>query len=192
MSVWISGTGVLTSANIAAGAITAEKMASGVLGYSQVSTTTISGSAVTQVDFTGLDIATDGTYFIVCDITNATASLANFSIVFNDSAGAYSQMQYSANSTIAGLRAATAAIGLVYASLDTTLRVHVAQDIDGYVTADNFGSFVGSANSADIQSRTWITRTAGTKANVIKISILSDIANSIGIGSKFTLYKMAG
>lgn len=188
--------GSYTSADITVGAdgrITAASNGSGGGGGSGamtlVSSQTVSGSAVTDVTFSSLNLAADGRYQLEMSILNAVGSAPALSLFFNadTTASNYrSQIMTQTGSSISAGGNNNAIIFSIVASSYAFSLLDIKRDISGRprtigsVARDEPASYVRQ-DFAHIRANT---------ANVTSLTISSSVASAIGIGSVFKLYKI--
>lgn len=149
-----------------------------------VSSNVVSGSAVTSIDVTGLDINTDGTYDIEFEIVNAGSTAFTLYLFFNGgttAAGYYSQ--YNCNGS--GGRLNTPACGYVKAS-DRLLGFGKLQILGGYVTL--YTCTIRGMGAA-VDNETYAMSKVATVTNLTQITLTASLASGIGVGSKFRVYK---
>ena len=158
----------------------------GALTY--VGTATVTGSASTTLAISGLDLATDGEYFLEIRLDNATASNANISIYnsADTTAGNYSRQSLLADSTaVSGARATDGIIGVLQASEGLALECIVKKDLDSKTRITSFGNY---DQPSAIKLRLFAQIHNATTA-VAGLTISSSVANSLAVGSYVNVYK---
>lgn len=173
------------------GSVTAVKLADGVASMSLVSTQTVSGSAVQQVDFSSLDSDTDGKYILYGSI-NATSGASGRVYIFLNADETITNYYYqglTANSTtVAGDRQNFPAIGNVAPN-----DVHYFELTFEQIASEH-GMWRGTYKDkgpSDLGVGVVIGQTSGTLTNITKISIQTASGTYIDVGSTFSLYKVA-
>lgn len=159
-----------------------------------VDSATVAGSAATSLSLTGLDLAADGRYVMQFSFKNATASAANLSLVYN---GDTTAANYYVNALTSGTSGSpTASVGANgrFCGLNASLYV----DGETVIQARHDGAPLAV-------SRSRRTRTSGSyielmqdfstiwnnTANVTTLDVVSDVANSLAVGSLIKLWKIA-
>jgi len=151
----------------------------------------VAGSAVTQVDFTGLDIGKDNEYLLVSDWYNPTGSTANCTLYINDDTTLtnYWQQQLLANGTsVASGRANASYYSFVGAGTRTLTISKIKLANSGYFNAQSTSAFKYGGSSIYID-KNYHSKTA-TVTSITKLNITSTVASQIGINSQFELYKL--
>jgi hypothetical protein len=157
----------------------------------KVAGTTVSGSAVTSVTFTGLDIATDEKYVIDMSLCNATGSSSNISLYFNNNQTAtdYDREGYTANgATLSGSRASDALIGAMDASECTNIHAEIWNDAEG-VPRTIADSNRGAPATIIYQTFAHVWETTG---DITRIDLVGSTATSFAIGSSIIIYRVKG
>ncbi|MHB8171219.1 MAG: hypothetical protein ACYDG6_06720 [Thermincolia bacterium] len=147
----------------------------------------ITGSAVTSIQFTGLNANLHGGYVLVGDVANSAAVGSNYSIfVENDTNAANYTRQFQASygaTTVAGSDSSSMFFGLTSGEKGSIV-VNINIGADGQV--------VLLCHTATLSSNT-ITYTAArrnaTVANITQIDIISSVASAISVNSRFRLYR---
>ena len=151
----------------------------------------IVGSATTQVDITGLNIDKDSEYMLVSDVVNTSGSTAVIAVFPNDNLTNTNYYNQNMNAIDAG-------VGAVRTNLNNVLGAYTSfKDFSiTKIKLTNNGYFV---YQSDITQRyggssLFLNKNYGTSTftltSITKLSIVSSVSNAIGIGSRFTLYKM--
>lgn len=146
------------------------------------------GSPITTLDITGLDAATAGGYVLLCQAINATNSLASLNLFFNGdtTAGNYLNRELYALSSGVGTGTGDACITQLPAGVgkEGTSETTITMMVSGKCRA--MTRFSLDSNTQDsLHTKT----TASSINNMTSISVISDVAGAIGIGSKFTLLR---
>ena len=162
--------------------------ATAATGLTLVSSETVSGGAVAYVDFSGLDLDTDGFYIVLARIINATANSGNIELAFNsDTVGAnyYCQRMLANNAALSGARYNDAIIGSVVASKDTTIMFIISRGGSGKPTAQ---SLANSDEGATLKLDNWCLNWE-TANNVTAMRILLTSSATMDNGSEIRIYK---
>lgn len=175
--------------NVLGSNISADEMAFNTI--QEVTSTTVTGSAVTSVQITGLDLDTDGMYIIfVNPVSASTDSWKSIHMTCN--ADTTATNYYSQH--LQGFGAAASAQN---SNSGICLRHVAGEEYTGfiYITKTSGNKPMAVINNAAypdsnmaIVLRGWAW--TGT-ANVTSLTWTSDTANSIGVGSTFKVYKVA-
>lgn len=143
----------------------------------------------TSVDFTDLlDLNTHKRYRIEIDIVNSTASAMSLRVFINGDTvltNYYNQWGSFANTSVAGSRVNSANI-LSFDANSVCTGNYVLSMTDGY--ASIVGSFLKGVGSA-VQLLPSSTSKTAKVSNVTGLTFTSNVSNSIGIGSKFRIYR---
>lgn len=149
---------------------------------------TVTGSAVTSIDFSGLDINTHKSYRIEIEWNNISGSAVNLYAFINGDATVtnyYSQLFDSNGVTSAGVRYNTASLACPSANEKVSINAGISIN-QGYVTTRSFATRgVGSTVLTELIS---ISKTA-TVTNITQLTFTASVASSIGVGSKIRLYR---
>lgn len=151
-----------------------------------VETITIAGSAETNIDFTGLDINSDGYYIAILNIKSAIANYlrlyvnddyttANYDSQSHIVAGTSAEMNRYDEGTMARLE--------IGANL---ILCKISRSPDGY-----FKSISQSSSGPSPKLSTYATTKAATVANITSLRFNMGAANGFAIGSTISLYKIS-
>lgn len=154
-----------------------------------IAESTVSGAAVTSVQFTGLDINTHKSYRVEIDLYNPTVSTSTYSIFFNNDlvdTNYYRQYIYANGASITAARSNDAIILTLTASTNGSAEGPVSLDVGGRPRVTMNESRYNSTTT-ELVTKT-IVKT-GTVANVTQIDIVGSVASSIGIGTKIRIYR---
>jgi hypothetical protein len=155
-----------------------------------IASATVSGSAVTTVTISGLDLLADGFYQVIFSLLNASGSSPAISLFYNADTTATNynnQTQVSSNTSTTAARVNNGRIFEVAASSYVTGTIAITRDVSGRPRA------VCDANR-DEPSAISIQRSVHIRANtanVTSITFSSSVASSIGIGSTFKVFKIS-
>jgi len=151
----------------------------------------VAGSSVTQVDFTGLDIGKGNEYMLVSDVVNNTAGTVNTFLGFNDNltkTDYWLQYLLARTTTVGGGRVNANGLTDVEVGHNALVITKIKVANSGYINyqtqeAREYG-----------ESTLWLVKLAVastfTTSLITKTSVKSDQASGIGIGSRFSLYKL--
>lgn len=149
----------------------------------------VTGSAVTSIDFSGLDINTHKSYRVEMELVNATASLANiYSFINGDTTltNYYSQYAYANGTGLSGSRVNTPQLTQMTASQSSSLYVCNITRSNGYPFLHTVGSFNDASTIQTLQN---ITKKTATVTNITQLTFTASVASSIGVGSKIRIYR---
>ena len=149
----------------------------------------VTGSAVTSIDFTGLDINSHKSYRIEIEAYNpaATESFV-YAYINNDTVGSnyYSQQQKTDGTGVTAGRANSAALFWVGAGQRMSGDAKLAITPGGYAMAvSNHTSNPSSLLARQIYA--WVKM--ATVSNVTQITLVGSTASSLGIGTKVRIYR---
>jgi len=152
---------------------------------------TVSGSAVSNIQFTGLDINTHKSYRVEVELINASASaIALYAFVNGDTTTAnyYSQEGYFGGVAYSALRSNQPQVAGVAGSMSfsATINLNLISGIPALtaIIARNLGA---SASSIEVEF-TAVSKTASV-ANITQLDFTSSVASAIGVGSKIRIYR---
>lgn len=148
----------------------------------------VTGSAVTSIDFTGLDINTDKSYRIELDITSITAGAVIELFYNNDttSTNYYSQYIQGSGATPTSSRANDAGIIAVGAGTFSSCVINV-QLVDGYAIAV---SSVARDIGASVIRRSYAQgKSSATLANITQMTLTANVASIIDVATKTRIYR---
>ena len=150
------------------------------------------GTATTSVDITSLALAKTDEILLVSDIVNTSASTSNYLMYFNNNTTAtnYYYQSFTANSTTRTatrinsalmLDAAASAKSLVISKIKLTNNGYIVAQ---HESAENYGSgiILGS----------YYPFSKFTATSISQVTITASVADAIGVGSRFQLYRMGG
>lgn len=158
--------------------------------FSFVGSSTVVGSAATDITVTGLDLDADGCYFGTYDLDNSAGSTTTPSLFFNaDTTSSNYDVQQTAFSGTGttNVRSNSAAISGLTSGQAVCAYFYLRKNFDGRprtlitsTIADNTAIFTF------IMSHGW--RTAGT--NVTSLTFHSSVSNAFSIGSAVRVWKI--
>lgn len=154
--------------------------------------TTISGSATTNVDITGLSIDKDSEYLLISDILNPVASTLNYRLAFNANYTAtdyYSQAIYCYGTTNQASRVNSPRILDAEASSRSMIMTRIKLSNNGYITAQAQAVRRYNSGSAMLIDNNYIVSTF-TATSISSLRFYGVNASQVGIGSRFMLYKL--
>lgn len=168
-----------------------------IIGYSDatpsayVGETTVTGSAATQMQVTGLDLSTDQEYYIRAEAKNANAGTMAIYFEVNGSTtttGYYREVIAGNNTTLAGQRDNAPTLRTALTGEVMSFRLWLALDFDGkprlsWISGYSAGSTLQHASGS------WLFNTAG---NVTSIEIVGASATSLAVGSKMKVFRNTG
>lgn len=182
--------GDLTINNLTCASINNESIAKGFNPI--LAEYTVTGSAVTSIDFTGLDINLHKSYRIELELINATASLVLFYMFVNgDTTNTNYWSNYSARdhsttgSSVLGVSINNAQVGSIIASSNSMFTINLSN-----VNGEPNANFIGKRNATITPSfNVGIMSKIATVANITQLTFKASVASSIGIGSKIRIYR---
>jgi len=153
-----------------------------------VASAVVSGSAVTSVQFTGLDLNTDKDWVLVSIIINATASAADVRLFVNGDTTA-TNYRASAHWFYSGGHDKASVDGPTFANVLASKHLYSVCNIS---IANGYPSFLSrtiKGGDASAVAQDWGGYKEDTEANVTQLDITSTVASSIAVGSEFRLYR---
>lgn len=167
-----------------------EALSAGSGAMTNLGTATVTGSAATTLAISGLDLSAYKAFLVTFALDNATGSSGALSLFYNSDTTAtnYQRQRISATSTtVAGGRSNDPALDNLVANETNTGYAWISNDRDGKPRAWVFSSSAAPASVALImQSIVWNSAT-----NITGITISSSVANSLAIGSTFTVFGVS-
>jgi len=180
--------GAVTDAKIATATITSGKLAFGT--WEKIVETTVTGTAVTTISITGLDLDAAKAYLLLLRFTNPTTSDTGYAMYLNaDTTGTnyWRQYMWASGTSIAGNRVNDATFSSASAGEESIVWAVMARDPAGYVKVlTNTALRDPSAVWILFQGWTWTTT-----ANVTQIDITASVTGAIGIGSRVIIFKVS-
>ncbi|WP_067176968.1 hypothetical protein [Sulfurospirillum sp. UCH001] len=149
----------------------------------------VTGSAVTSIDFTGLDINTHKSYRVEISIANATANSSGLYCFINGDTNLtnyYRELVQFDGTTIGANRANNPQIITLQPSSSLSLTSNVQRGDNGYARAINFGN--SSNGSSILKEDSTLVKTA-TVSNITQLTFTTSVVNAIAIGSKIRIYR---
>lgn len=160
-------------------------------GYELLADIVVRDNPVTNVDITGLNIGKGDEVVLVADILNTSASTSLYYLYFNaTTSGYYSQSLSADSASYPAGRNADARMLDIATNKNASVISKIKLTNSGYVlsqsdSAENYGS-------SGVLLNNFYGTTTFTATSVTQIRITGSVANSIGIGSRFQLYRIGG
>lgn len=160
-----------------------------------IASSEVTGSAVQNIDISGLDLDTHGKYRIEIDTENASASTAAVSIQFNGdtTTGNYDYQSLSGTGTTASAFAGAAS--LIGSLLGTPSGGDNAY-IQGYLTRNQTfnrcrfsGAFYRGDSNTDMYVTAFTITNDNITANITSIRIASSVAASLAVGTTVKIFR---
>lgn len=161
--------------------------------YQKLVDVIVSGSAVTQVDISGLNIGKGEEYVLVFEIVNPTASVPSFRLFANANytdTNYYAQTLQVDNATIGASRVNIASLGYAQPNNKLFGMAKIKLTNNGYFVFQVDGNYDVGLSTFYLATRN--TTSTFTMTSITSLRIFSIVASSIGIGSRFQLYKVGG
>lgn len=149
----------------------------------------VTGSAVTSIDFTGLDINTHKSYRIEMELINATASGADIYMFANGdtvNTNYYTQalntsgtvvnverVNFPRISSMAANQSGLGVVGTIFRHSNTSMTAR-------------FNGMYNVGASSDIYDTSWWK---SSSTNITQLTFTASVASSIGVGSKIRIYR---
>jgi hypothetical protein len=155
-----------------------------------VATVNVTGSAVSSVSVTGLDLAADGAYMVLVGFANPAGSLSAYRLFYNSDTALssyYRQSLASNHTSNNSARGNVADILEAEASAGVMATIWIATDGSGRARAVAHASRHNpSSIIMQLMAHAWTT-----VDNVTSLQLASSVANAIGVGSYMRVYKVA-
>lgn len=151
----------------------------------------VSGSAVTQVDLTGLNIQKGELYEMVTTIIGADAGGPNMFMTFNANgtlSNYYSQHVTANSTTVNGARNNSPFVSDIAITDGVKVKTYIKLSNDGHIVA--ISKATRAYNKTTPILRDTVITSTYTASSITQISWVVG-TNGIGIGSRFQLYKVA-
>jgi len=148
----------------------------------------VTGSAVTSIDFSGLDINTHKSYRVEIEWSNSTATNTSLYIFVNSDTvltNYYSQQMYGSAATAGGNRVNSPAVVSNLANGRTSSEIKVST-VGGWVVATSKETRY-LPSSLEVSSF-GVMKTA-VVTNITQLTFTSPVALALGIGSKIRIYR---
>lgn len=150
----------------------------------------VTGSAVTSVNFSGLDINSHKSYRVEIELTNPSTTISMSLQMFINgditTTNYYSQALYSGGSNLVTSSSNTSAItsaDYVNRNVSSTINLML---VNGYSRATSMTSRQGSS-TGDLYSMAY--GKVSTVSNITQLTFTSSVASGIGVGSKIRIYR---
>jgi len=181
-----------TSRHSQLGDVSTPHVASGLSeAFVKIADTTVSGGAVTSVQFTGLDLETDGTYYISLYLLSAGAGGANIELQVNGdttTTNYYNTRAQGSHASIVSTRFNTAGFSYLPDADIMVAHAYITK-IASQPPWANCTSGFGDPALADITLWNGTWGHANT-TNVTSIEVVSTTASAIANGSRLVLYQV--
>lgn len=159
-------------------------------GYELLADITV-GTATTSVDITGLNIGKGDEIVLVSDIKNTSVSTSIYYLYFNaTTSGYYSQGLSASATTYPAARTTDARMLDIATNQNASLVSSIRLTNSGYVISQN--NSVENYGSSSVLLNNFYATTTFTATSVTEVRVTGSVVNSIGIGSRFQLYKIGG
>lgn len=153
--------------------------------------TEVTGSAVTSIDITNLDINTDKMYLILFFPNNTSASTSGYSLFINNDTTVTNYYRQEFYCTGGTLNSSNNNDALFAHALAGGSSIAIGWLIrDGAGNARCLSHLNHSLTTTLMQQNRFLAKTA-TVANITQITLTAGIANAIGIGSRLIIYKVS-
>jgi len=163
---------------------------SSIAGGTLIAEATVTGSAVTSITFSGLNLSADKAWYISCALKNANSSGVGVRVRPN---GDNTDSRYMRNYVIgynggvsAGSTNATASIGAMYSSDEMVGVYHVRPDVDGAIRTT---LQYGTGNVSSSTEGGFLYQHYNQTANVTSLVFECTTANSFAVGTNIKIYK---
>jgi hypothetical protein len=161
--------------------------------YEQIASEIVSGAAVTSIQFTGLDLDTDGHYLIRLFFTNATGSDSAVYLEVNGDTtltNYYNQALQAAAAGASAARINSPQVGFMKgaAGKECIMDLHLYKKASINPYCNVVGTYTdGGASTIILLNKSWVHNNT---TNVTSIELVGSVASSIAIGSHVTVYKV--
>lgn len=148
----------------------------------------VAGSAVTSIDFTGLDINTDKSYRLEINFINAGAGSGGAELYYNNdttSTNYNSQQEIINGTSITGVRINTGRIIYANSGEASSFTAFISAP-GGYATCKSYGHYVLATING---LRYTQNKKDVTVTNITQLTLTADLSLNIGVGSKIGIYR---
>lgn len=159
-------------------------------GVTFLATATVTGSAATTLAMSGLDLSAYKSFLIVGSLDNATASQSNVSLYYNADTTAtnYRRELLTAAAATVSAAAGNDGIAIVLQPSETTVfQAFIANDRDSKPRARTFGT-EGSTTAMIVRDTSHVWNSA---TNITGITLSASVANSLAVGSTFSVWGIS-
>lgn len=162
--------------------------------YIKLADVVISGSATTNVDISGLNISKEEEIVLMSDIINGTSSNPDIFLYVNanyTNTNYYRQYLVASSTSLQVGRTNNPPIGRLVPSLNakTFINSSIKFTNNGFLSTQNNSNYNYGTSSLDLDIMAMSS--TFTVASITSIRIASGVSGAIGVGSRFTLYKVA-
>lgn len=161
-----------------------------MLGYKLVGDITVS-SAQTSVSFTGLNVTKDDDYLLVADVVNTAASTSNILVTANGNTtntNYYYQVLQADGASVSGGRGNLPYVGGLSSGTRGFLSILIKLTNSGYFCVQSNHARAYGIATPVIEKI--CSSSVFTSVSVTSLTITGSITNSLGVGSRFRLYKL--
>ena len=148
----------------------------------------VTGAAVTQIDFTGLDINSHKSYMVDIECKNQFALVSSIYMLINGDmtiTNYWNNLLYATTNASSG-RTNNPTIASMQPSSPGAAKVSIFRDIDGNVRAIS-NAIEGAPSILNVLHFSYAKIASVT--NITRLTFASAVANAIGIGSKIRIYR---
>lgn len=153
----------------------------------------VSGSAVTQVDISGLNIGKGEEIVLVCDFVNTSGTSGSYFLFVNTNytnTNYWKQYLFADSTSVVSARANNAQFAYCENGQKSYASSKIKLTNSGYLIYQS--SSIREYSSVNPRIFEFYGTSTFTTTNITSIRISSEVANGIGIGSRFQLYKVGG
>lgn len=145
----------------------------------------VTGSPVTSINFSGLDINTHKSYRVEIDnVSNGASYIALFVNGDNTQTNYYTQQIFTTSATVSGTNSNASRFGYQAAEDNlATVSATIHKGANGLVTFESLCSCDRN------ESACFFGRKTGTVANVTQLTFTHALTNGFGVGSKIRIYR---
>lgn len=157
-------------------------------GYKKVADYTVSGSAITNYDFSSLNITKEDDYIVVSTFIGIGSGTGYLQVNSNyTNTNYWTQELYAGGTTVLGSRSNQPYFVPVQTGNNTQIFTRLKLTNNGNIVFQNTGIFMFGTSTPNIQQLNGSSTFTAT--SITSLRIASSVANGIGIGSRFQLYK---
>ena len=148
------------------------------------------GTSTTSVAFSGLSFDKTDDLMLVISGINPTGTNSNLGISINGNTTATNYYRQSVQGNGSGIYASRGNLNefsFMYANLNVTSQAYIKLSNNGYMTCISHNELSSGSTAPHIYDE--VVTSTFTATSITQLDIVASVSNSIGVGSRFQLYK---